>query len=85
MTWNELIDRAAAFWPNVGWTDVLPAVLAGIVTILVSKVGLGLTVQRLRVLSRRTNTSLDDGHDTTADPIRTSRPAEAHRARHGRR
>ncbi|MBV8037643.1 hypothetical protein [Roseateles sp.] len=30
MTWSELPARAEAAWPRLGWTDVLPAVLAGL-------------------------------------------------------
>ncbi|MBW8846345.1 MAG: mechanosensitive ion channel family protein [Burkholderiales bacterium] len=60
MTWTDFLSRAAAAWPQVAWTDVLPAVLAGIVTIIVIKTGLRLLVQRLRALSKRTRTSLDD-------------------------
>lgn len=56
-----MLDRAAAFWPDAGWTEVLPALLAGALTIIVIKAGLKLTVQRLRVLAQRTSTSLDDG------------------------
>lgn len=56
-----MLNRAAASLPDVDWTDVLPAVLAGIVTVLVIKAGLRLTVQRLQALSKRTRTSLDDG------------------------
>lgn len=56
-----MLNRAVASLPDVDWTDVLPAVLAGIVTILVIKAGLRLTIQRLQALSRRTRTSLDDG------------------------
>ena len=61
MTWTDFLSRAAAAWPQVAWTDVLPAVLAGIVTIIVIKTGLRLVVQRLQALSKRTRTSLDDG------------------------
>jgi len=61
MTWNEFLNRAAAFWPDVDWTDVLPAVLAGLLTIIVIKIGLRLTIQRLRTLSKRTHTAFDDG------------------------
>lgn len=61
MTWNEFLARAEAFWPDVGWTEVLPAVLAGALTIVVIKVGLRFVVQRLRALSQRTSSTLDDG------------------------
>jgi len=61
MTWNEFLNRAAASMPDVDWTDVLPAVLAGIVTIIVIRFGLKLVTQRLRALSKRTHTTLDDG------------------------
>ncbi len=60
MTWPDFLVRAEAAWPDVGWTEVLPAVLAGMLTILLIKGGLRLAVQRLRVLSARTRTSLDD-------------------------
>jgi len=60
MTWNDFLARAAAAWPDVGWTEVLPAVLAGALTILVIKLGLRLVVQRLRRLSQRTSSTLDD-------------------------
>ncbi|WP_457354772.1 mechanosensitive ion channel family protein [Roseateles sp. P5_D6] len=61
MTWNEFIARMQAAWPDVGWTDVLPAVLAGALTIVIIKVGLRFVVQRLRKLSQRTSSTLDDG------------------------
>lgn len=61
MTWNDFLTRAAAAWPQVEWTDVLPALLAGIVTIIVIRTGLRLVVQRLQALSKRTRTTLDDG------------------------
>ena len=61
MTWNDFIARVQAFWPDVGWTEVLPAVLAGALTILAIKLGLRFVVQRLRALSARTSTSVDDG------------------------
>lgn len=61
MTWNDFLARAEAAWPDVGWTDVLPAVLAGALTIVVIKVGLRVVVQRLRALSARTSSTLDDG------------------------
>jgi small-conductance mechanosensitive channel len=61
MTWNDFIARMQAAWPDVGWTDVLPAVLAGALTIVVIKVGLRFVVQRLRKLSQRTSSTLDDG------------------------
>ncbi|MDR7295100.1 small-conductance mechanosensitive channel [Pelomonas aquatica] len=55
------MNRAAAAWPDVDWTDAAPAVLAGLLTILVLKAGLKLSAQRLRVLAQRTRTSADDG------------------------
>jgi len=61
MTWNEFLARVEAAWPDVGWTEVLPAVLAGALTIIVIKVGLRFVVQRLRALSQRTSSTLDDG------------------------
>ncbi len=61
MTWNDALARVEAAWPDVGWTEVLPAVLAGLLTIIVIKGGLRLLVQRLRALSARTSTTLDDG------------------------
>ncbi|MGM9481866.1 mechanosensitive ion channel family protein [Roseateles sp. NT4] len=61
MTWNDFIERAQAAWPHVGWTEVLPALLAGALTILVIKLGLRFVVQRLRTLSQRTSSTLDDG------------------------
>ncbi|WP_457423526.1 mechanosensitive ion channel family protein [Roseateles sp. P5_E7] len=61
MTWNDFLNRAAASMPDVDWTDVLPAVLAGMVTIIVIRFGLKLVIQRLRALSKRTHTTLDDG------------------------
>ena len=61
MTWNNFLNRAAAAWPDVGWTDVLPALLAGALTLIVIKTGLRLIVNRLQALSKRTSTSLDDG------------------------
>ncbi|KQW46577.1 MULTISPECIES: mechanosensitive ion channel family protein [unclassified Roseateles] len=61
MTWNEFLARVQAAWPQVGWMDVLPALLAGALTIIVIKVSLRLLVQRLRKLSARTHTAADDG------------------------
>ena len=61
MTWEEFIDRARASLPGVQWTDVLPALLAGLLTIVVLKAGLRLLIQRLRVLSARTRTGFVDG------------------------
>lgn len=61
MTWNDFLNRAAAALPDVDWTDVLPAVLAGVVTVLVIKAGLKLAIQRLRVMSQHTRTTVDDG------------------------
>lgn len=61
MTWNEFLARVEAALPQLGWADVLPAVLASALTILLIKAGLRLLVQRLRALSVRTQTSLDDG------------------------
>lgn len=60
MTWNEFLNRVAAAMPEVDWTDVLPAVLAAALTVLIIKGGLRLVIQRLRALSQRTRTSLDD-------------------------
>jgi len=61
MTWNDFMHRTAAAWPDVGWTDVLPALLAGALTLIVIKAGLRLVVNRLQALSRHTSTTLDDG------------------------
>lgn len=61
MTWNDFLNRAASYWPNVTWTDVLPAVLAGLITILVIRGGLKLLTSRLRVMSQHTTTMVDDG------------------------
>jgi small-conductance mechanosensitive channel len=61
MTWNDFLNRAAAFWPDVDWTDALPALLAALLTVVIVKAGLRLTIQRLRTLSQRTRTSVDDG------------------------
>jgi small-conductance mechanosensitive channel len=61
MTSNELLKKAAASLPDVSLSDVLPAVLAGLLTVIVIKFGLRLVVQRLRALSRRTHTAVDDG------------------------
>jgi hypothetical protein len=61
MTWNDFLARLQAFWPDVGWTEVLPAVLAGALTIVAIKIGLRFIVQRLRALSARTHTAVDDG------------------------
>ncbi|MGQ3055221.1 MAG: mechanosensitive ion channel family protein [Roseateles sp.] len=61
MTWNELLARVEAAWPQVGWMDVLPALLAGALTIVIIKVGLRVLVKRLRKLSARTHTTVDDG------------------------
>lgn len=61
MTWNDFLARVQDAWPNVGWTDVMPAVLAGALTIVVIKVVLRVVMLRLRALSARTRTTLDDG------------------------
>lgn len=61
MTWHEFMSRAAAFWPDVDWTDTVPAVLAALLTIVLIKTGLRLTIQRLRTISKRTQMSFDDG------------------------
>ena len=60
MTWHDLLARAEAAWPDVGWTELLPALLAGLLTILVLHVGLALLVRRLRALSARSRTAVDD-------------------------
>lgn len=60
MTLNEFIDRAAASMPGMNWTDVLPAVLAAALTVVVIRFGLRLLIRRLRALSERTRTSVDD-------------------------
>lgn len=60
MTLNEFIDRAAASMPDMNWTDVLPAVLAAALTVVVIRFGLRLLIRRLRALSERTRTSVDD-------------------------
>lgn len=60
MTWRDLLARLEAATPDLGWAEVLPAVLAGLLTILLLRVGLGLAVRRLRALSARTRTTLDD-------------------------
>jgi len=61
MTWNEFLSRAANSLPDVDWTDVLPAVLAGLLTVIVIQAGLRLAIQRLRALAQRTATDVDDG------------------------
>jgi len=61
MTWNEFLTRASAALPDVDWTEMLPAVLAGLVTVIVIKAALRLAVQRLGALSQRTSTLVDDG------------------------
>ena len=53
MTWHDLLARAEAAWPDVGWNELLPALLAGLLTLLVLRVGLGLLVRRLRALRTR--------------------------------
>ena len=60
MTWNDMLARIEAAWPAVGWNEVLLAVAAGVLTIVVIKAGLGLVVRRLKALSARTSTTLDD-------------------------
>lgn len=60
MTWRDVLARAESAWPDLAWTDVLPAVFAGLLTILLLRVGLGLLVRRLRALSSRTRTTVDD-------------------------
>jgi small-conductance mechanosensitive channel len=61
MTLNEFLTRTANSLPDVDWTDLLPAVLAGLLTVIVIRLGLKLLVQRLRSLSRHTQTAMDDG------------------------
>lgn len=61
MTWNDFVARAAAAWPDVSWPEVLPAVLAAALTIVALKAALVLSVRRLKLLSQRTRTTLDDG------------------------
>lgn len=61
MTWNDFVARAAAAWPDVSWPEVLPAVLAAALTIVALKGALVLSVRRLKLLSQRTRTTLDDG------------------------
>ncbi|RZL38023.1 MAG: mechanosensitive ion channel family protein [Rubrivivax sp.] len=61
MTWNAFLNRAAASVPDVDWTDVLPALLAGLLTVAVIHFGLRLVIKRLKALSSRTSTTLDDG------------------------
>ncbi|HEY9109728.1 MAG TPA: mechanosensitive ion channel family protein [Roseateles sp.] len=58
---NDFLTRAANSLPDVDWTDVLPAVLAGLLTVIVIRTGLRLAVQRLRMLEQRTATDMDDG------------------------
>lgn len=60
MTWHEFLARADRLWPDLGWAELLPAVLAGLATILLLRVGLSLLVRRLRALSARTRTTVDD-------------------------
>jgi len=60
MTWNEMLARIEAAWPDVAWTEVLLAVLAGALTIIVIKTGLRLVVRRMRALAQRTTTTVDD-------------------------
>ena len=60
MTWHEFLARADRLWPDLGWAELLPALLAGLATILLLRVGLGLLVRRLRALSARTRTTVDD-------------------------
>ncbi len=61
MTWNDFLHRLARSLPDVDWGDAVPAVLAGIVTIVLIRTVLRLAVQRLRVVSQRTRTTVDDG------------------------
>lgn len=61
MTWEEFVDRTRAAWPDVGWAEVLPAVLAGLLTIIVLRTGLRLAISRLRTLSKHTTSTVDDG------------------------
>ncbi|MDR7334116.1 mechanosensitive ion channel family protein [Roseateles asaccharophilus] len=60
MTWEEFLNRASTAWPDVGWAEVLPAVLAGLLTIIVLRTGLALALSRLRKLSAHTTTTVDD-------------------------
>lgn len=60
MTWNDFLHRAAAAWPDVGWAEVLPALLACALTITVIKMGLRLAINRLRAVAKRTSTTVDD-------------------------
>lgn len=61
MNWNDFLDRLARTLPDADWGDAVPAVLAGIVTIVLIRTVLRLAVQRLRVVSQRTRTTVDDG------------------------
>ncbi|MFG6414063.1 mechanosensitive ion channel family protein [Roseateles sp. DC23W] len=60
MTWEEFVDRVARSLPDVGWADVMPALFAGLVTVLVLKLGLKLLIRRLQVISQHTRTTVDD-------------------------
>jgi small-conductance mechanosensitive channel len=60
MTWNDVLNRFTAPWATVDGVDLLPAVLAGLATVFGIRLLLGLAVRRLRMLSQRTHTALDD-------------------------
>jgi small-conductance mechanosensitive channel len=60
MSWSDFLARFAAWWPDLGWTDVLPALLAGGVTVAAIKLGLRLSLRRLQALSQHTRTQFDD-------------------------
>lgn len=40
MTWRDVLARAESAWPGRAWTDVLPALFAGLLTILLLRMGL---------------------------------------------
>lgn len=60
MTWHDFLERLQRATPDVGWMELLPALLAGLVTILLIRTGLSLAVRKLRQLSARTRTTADD-------------------------
>lgn len=60
-SFDDLAQRLARSLPGLDWADGLLALAAGAITYLALSAGLRLAVQRLRTLSQRTRTRIDDG------------------------
>ena len=60
MTWHDFLQRLQRLTPDVGWVELLPALLGALLTIVLIRTGLGLAVRKLRLLSARTRTTADD-------------------------